>query len=94
MIRRRTLWRVETVCISGPALLDHRDATPHAGEHGFLLHFAANKKDCQCPRKGEILRLKVLERDMALRAGSYQTQEAKNEQFKKIFRELKNYYGF
>jgi len=61
----------------------------------FLLKMVANgnKKNCQCPKTGTPLRLKVLER-AALRAGSYQTQESKNEQFKRIFRELKNYYGF
>ena len=60
----------------------------------FLLHFAANKKDCPCPKTGTPLRLKVLERDMALRAGSYQTQEQKNENFKKIWIDLKRYYDY
>ena len=60
----------------------------------FLLNIAANKKDCQCRRKGTPLRLKVFERDTALRAGSYQTQGSKNEQFKRIFQDLKKYYGF
>ena len=61
----------------------------------MLLHLAANgKKDCQCPKQGVPLRLKTLQRDTALRAGSYQTQETKNENFKRIFQDLKKYYGF
>ena len=58
----------------------------------FLLHCVENQSNKQCPKSGKPLRLKVLQREAALRSGSYQTEQQKSEQFKAIFKQLKEYY--